>query len=585
MNLSSLYPDLTHTNFPESIDHYEDMTDINLTLKSLVDQYYILYNAGDFAGIVTLLAANPDLDKALFNAEKYNRLKDTLEAQGRYYKDDVQSYLVNIVKNKGDFVETSTYTKYDVVGYVTGGAKQYFMGTVVTIPIGTLPTNTSYYVPLTLRGEQGASGTGLAPKGNWSSVVTYVVDDCVSYNNILWASKATNLNSVPNDINTDWEKILTTPTQFIISATEPVGQATDNFWLKTLDGDGSIEWYRKLVGGTYQRLNSKSKANLIEITDTDGYYTATDVEGALKESHELISTKVSQSDMAGINSNISVQQRDILRIKMRQTGLNLDPNAWSDSIEDITGLNTSLSSGYVFDNTNKSLKYLMSYISMKSVGSAISGGDYSGYPMTNAFDGNLSTFWISSQTGVSINGNAYIGRDFGTSKTIKRVTINTYSETAKNIASAKLQYWNGSVWLDAQILTIPITASTLQTFDIAGNYSGTKWRLLANANPSGVNWNIYEVDFLELTYSQATIIWNAQTSEGTLVKAVVETIQTLGTGTITYYVSRDGGITFTQCTLDTITDISAQSIGTSIVLKVVITGNAELFAVAWGGAV
>ena len=82
----------------------------------------------------------------------------------------------------------------------------------------------------------------------------------------------------------------------------------------------------------------------------------------------------------------------------------------------------------------------------------------------------------------------------------------------------------------------------------------------------------------------ATIVWNAVASSGTLTKAIVEVIQNLVTGTITYYISRDGGTTFTQCTLDAVIDISTtQPNGTSIVLKAVITGNAELLAIAWGG--
>lgn len=232
--MSSLYPDLTHTNFPESVDHHEDMVDVSLSLKSLVDQYYTLYNAGDFAGIVTLLANNPTLDRALFNAEKYNKLKDTVEAQGRFYKDDVQSYLVEIVKNKGDYVSTSTYTKYDVVGYITGGAKQYFMGIATTIPVGTLPTNTSYFVPLTLRGEQGVSGTGLSYRGGWSNIIQYYEDDCVAYNNILWSANVNNLNSEPTISNTNWTKVMDITKQIITSSTQPSGQMTGDYWYEII---------------------------------------------------------------------------------------------------------------------------------------------------------------------------------------------------------------------------------------------------------------------------------------------------------------------------------------------------------------
>ncbi|MBR0596970.1 hypothetical protein [Sinanaerobacter chloroacetimidivorans] len=205
--MSNLYPDLVHTNYPEMIDHYEDMIDVNAAIKPLIDQYYSLYNMGDFDGMNALLTANPTLRKALHNAQKWNYLKDTVEAQGRFYKDDVRDYLMNIIKLKGDFAETTKYNKYDVVGYLMAGAKQYFMGISTNIPIGTLPTNSAYFVPLTLRGEPGASGTGLSFRKNWSNITQYYTSDLVVHNNTLWVANNNNLNSVPQDVSTDWSKL------------------------------------------------------------------------------------------------------------------------------------------------------------------------------------------------------------------------------------------------------------------------------------------------------------------------------------------------------------------------------------------
>ena len=43
-------------------------------------------------------------------------------------------------------------------------------------------------------------------------------------------------------------------------------------------------------GGVYDNLYPKSKAGLVEITDTAGNFVSTDVEGALAETAELVST-------------------------------------------------------------------------------------------------------------------------------------------------------------------------------------------------------------------------------------------------------------------------------------------------------
>ena len=43
-------------------------------------------------------------------------------------------------------------------------------------------------------------------------------------------------------------------------------------------------------GGAYDNLYPKSKADLVDIADTAGHFTATNVEGALAETAEQIST-------------------------------------------------------------------------------------------------------------------------------------------------------------------------------------------------------------------------------------------------------------------------------------------------------
>lgn len=78
----------------------------------------------------------------------------------------------------------------------------------------------------------------------------------------------------------------------------------------------------------------------------------------------------------------------------------------------------------------------------------------------------------------------------------------------------------------------------------------------------------------------ATVISNAFNEPVAPTEAMVVADETLGTGSITYYVSRDNGTTWTQCTKDTVTSISSQPSGTQLKWKAVITGNSELNAIA-----
>jgi hypothetical protein len=307
--------------------------------------------------------------------------------------------------------------------------------------------------------------------------------------------------------------------------------------------------------------------------------------------HVRVDNTTIQVDGNGIISTIdnninSILLRDILRIKMRQTGLNLDPNAWSDSLEDNLGLNMG-STTAIYDSGSKSLK-LISDTDIATTGGAISGGDGGSNPKTNAFDNNASTYWGSSQlTTATIVGTSYIGQDFGVgvTKRIQKFKLNQWNDGTASVTSVKVQCSdNGSSWTDVQ--TISVSAGNAVYALTPHSQVKRYWRLLANAAGTLTSgWLVYEVEFFEGVASPANAVWIAQSSEGTLKNAVVEAVENLGTGTITYSVSRNNGANFTTCPLDSVTDISGQPNGTSIVLKAVITGNAELLGVAWGGEV
>lgn len=78
----------------------------------------------------------------------------------------------------------------------------------------------------------------------------------------------------------------------------------------------------------------------------------------------------------------------------------------------------------------------------------------------------------------------------------------------------------------------------------------------------------------------ATVISNAYTQATAPTTALITADETLGTGSITYSVSRNNGTTWTTCTKETVTSISSQPTGTQLKWKAAITGNAELNAIA-----
>ena len=207
--MSLSYPEYTYTNFPDKIDTFNYFTDINVTNLSLANQYYDLYKSGNIAAATALLEANPSLKSSFIGASTLNPLVDAIKAIEHFYSEDVQQYLINIVKDKGDYSTTTKYAKYNVVGYYHNGATESYICLNSDTPIGTVPTNSTFWRPLTLRGEQGVAGIGLSPYGSWNPVIIYPADAMVAYDNSLWGSIIQNVNVTPSDTaNTTWYKII-----------------------------------------------------------------------------------------------------------------------------------------------------------------------------------------------------------------------------------------------------------------------------------------------------------------------------------------------------------------------------------------
>jgi hypothetical protein len=185
------------------------MQDMTSDLLDLVFQYESLINSKKFSEAAQLLTNNPSLNRIYFNAEKYNRLVDSVKAIQRLYFSDIQKYIEQLVSFKGEYKTTSSYKKYDIVLYNNGSA--YLC--VSDSAIGILPTSDKW-VQITLQGEQGEPGLGLSFLGLWSATTTYQKDSCVTYNNVLYASKIeNNLGKTPS-INSEYWSVIFDVSQF-----------------------------------------------------------------------------------------------------------------------------------------------------------------------------------------------------------------------------------------------------------------------------------------------------------------------------------------------------------------------------------
>ena len=204
--MSKLYSEFLYSNFPDQpYDTYEYMHDMTFDLLGLASQYESLIINNRFDEAAELLKNNPELNRIYFNAEKYNKLIDSIRSTQRLYSEDVQTYILELVTFKGTYSSSVKYTKYNVVDYNS----MIYMCTSLDVPLGTLPTNTKYWYPLSIKGERGFSGIGLSFDGLYNSNTRYNSDSSVSYGTCLYASTCDdNIGRTPSKSSTYWELII-----------------------------------------------------------------------------------------------------------------------------------------------------------------------------------------------------------------------------------------------------------------------------------------------------------------------------------------------------------------------------------------
>lgn len=220
------YTDLD-SRFPAELDTIEDFIDPDLSSLSIISQYENAVASGNLSAAAQILSANPTLKRMIVNAENLNKIKDAIIAVQRYYLSDLQGYLDNVFAFAGNWSASVIYKKWNVVVY--NGFT--YISVVDNVPAGTLPTNTSYYRVVSIKGDKGDPGVNLVFKDAWSSAQSYIENDCVTYNNTLYAAKLANTNQTPSPSSGYWTTVFQYKESISISLSQPTTQIKNDIWI------------------------------------------------------------------------------------------------------------------------------------------------------------------------------------------------------------------------------------------------------------------------------------------------------------------------------------------------------------------
>ena len=241
--MSTKYPDLSLTNFPNSLDQFTTFLNIVSSDGPLIGQYQSAMQNGDTTLANQILTQIPQATQKIITAVDLNTLSQAMLAIERFYLNDIEPYIddlhqswLNTIQQfsyKGVWQNGTSYVTNNLVSYTTSGLNFVYIA-LSNVPIGISPTNQTYWRLLTIQGQQGASGEGLSYRQEWNSSTQYATNDAVTYNGALWMALQASQNRLP-DINPQyWQLVMNLKTvTYPIQDTVPTNLQVDGLWFNT----------------------------------------------------------------------------------------------------------------------------------------------------------------------------------------------------------------------------------------------------------------------------------------------------------------------------------------------------------------
>ena len=213
--------------------------DINLNELNLKEQYYNEFLGGNINKAQQIIKDNIELKDKVISAENLNNLILSIikleQNYNTYFVDNLNKkkniYQVNI----NDLIylkEFQNSKQYEINNFVLYNKEVYFCKKKA--PVGTLPTNSTYWVYLGLKGEIGAKSLGIRYKDSWNNNITYAKFDMVVYQNKLYVSKTTNKGKIPKTSLVDWELVMSVASSKITVQKETPQLNNKEIWFQIL---------------------------------------------------------------------------------------------------------------------------------------------------------------------------------------------------------------------------------------------------------------------------------------------------------------------------------------------------------------
>lgn len=241
--------------------HYQDIQIPDSTLQQQLQQYWA---SGNYSDALTLLTNNAtQLQGKAFIASAINTITSGISMLENKYYQGVTVFLANLTSqyntlinnfiNKKSWFSTVQYVPYNFVVYQS---KIYMCFSQP--PIGTLPTNTTYWLYLDLQGAQGVPGVDVNMRYDWNATDTYNPNDLVVYGSTIYVALQTNTGVTPGTDPSIWLVFLVAaPGQIYVGTAAPQYPQQDVIWFQT-QVDPLAQTTTTPIIGLFNRYNEGS---------------------------------------------------------------------------------------------------------------------------------------------------------------------------------------------------------------------------------------------------------------------------------------------------------------------------------------
>lgn len=316
---------------PNTIPFYK-YQDIQIPDVNLRQQFIQYMNNGQYNLALELLVDNQDqlAGKAFIN-DTINAITSGISKLENYYYQAVTIYLNNL---KNDYqtdinnfkkINWQSSAQYYPNNFVIYNNQIYFC--VEQPPVGTLPTDTDYWLYLGLRGANGAPGVDLVMRYQWGNNTAYNPNDLVVYDTDIYVALQSNTNVTPGTDPNTWLLFISVEKgEIFVGPNPPTVFIQNSLWFKTAPDFSTVTTLPYANG---QLLRYNESINDWESLYPNVLFTMIDGIDSFRPVNKKVSITISQEDWrAGIftyidssideNSEIFIVPQIILNTQQTQ---------------------------------------------------------------------------------------------------------------------------------------------------------------------------------------------------------------------------------------------------------------------------